>query len=165
MPELDAQQNQIETDDDLRSLALVAWKEARGEGPSGISAVMHVIKNRIGRAGFGKTLHDCIYGKNQFSSMSVPGDPQFNLKPKANDTLYAACLAEAESILAGEGDDITKGAVYYANLANIEKGGWFERNVLANPEKYPVMARIGRHTFFGMVNPPNRPAIAKRKVA
>jgi spore germination cell wall hydrolase CwlJ-like protein len=154
---------QPQNDDDMRSLALVAWKEARGEGPSGISAVMHVIVNRVGKRGFGRTLYDCIYGKNQFTSMSVPSDREFNLRPKDGDTLFAACLAEAESMLSGEGDDITNGAVYYANLENIDKGGWFERVILAHPEKYPPTVKTGRHTFFTIAKPP-QPA-AKEKAA
>jgi spore germination cell wall hydrolase CwlJ-like protein len=160
----DPEETQPPDDADLHSLALVAWKEARGEGPSGISAVMHVIRNRVGRRGFGRTLHDCIYGKDQFASMSVPSDHEFNLKPRSNDTLFAACLVGAESILAGEGDDITKGAVFYANLANIDKGGWFARVILGHPQNYPVTATIGRHTFFGQIDLPPA-AAAKEQVA
>lgn len=139
---------------DVQNLALVAWKEARGEGIDGCCAVMHVIVNRVGHPGFAATLHDVIYGRNQFTSMSVPSDPEFNLAPNTpesgalNDYIYAQCLSVAQSMLGGYLADETKGAHYYANLHEIEQGGWFERNIVSNPEGHPVTAIIGHHTFF-----------------
>jgi spore germination cell wall hydrolase CwlJ-like protein len=43
-----------------------------------MNAVAHVIFNRIGAPGFAGTLHEVIYGKNQFSSMSISTDPEYN---------------------------------------------------------------------------------------
>jgi spore germination cell wall hydrolase CwlJ-like protein len=42
-----------------------------------MNAVAHVIFNRGGAARFAKTLHEVIYGKNQFSSMSICTDPEY----------------------------------------------------------------------------------------
>jgi spore germination cell wall hydrolase CwlJ-like protein len=131
---------------DLHSLALCAWKEARGEGPLGMDAVMHVINNRVGKPGFGKTLHDCIFGKNQFTSMSVPSDPEFNLMPISSDKSFDSALQDAADILSGKLTDMTHGAVFYANLKNIQQGGWFERNIVS---KYPITLVLGHHTFYG----------------
>jgi spore germination cell wall hydrolase CwlJ-like protein len=138
---------------DIHSLALVAWKEARGEAqPMGCDAVMHVILNRVGAPGFAHTLHDVIYGKNQFTSMSVPSDPEFNLQPKAGDVAFNNCLEYAKALLGTKADititiDVTKGAHYYANLKNVTLG-WFFRNIVQNPTQHPITAQIGLHTFF-----------------
>ncbi len=134
--------------DDINSLALVTWKEARGEGPVGCYAVMNVIKNRVGTPGFAHTLHDVIYGKNQFTSMSVPSDAEFNLQPQSDDLTYKACVQQATNVLNGNPDaeDITHGAHYYANIKNTTSG-WFFRNIINNAD-HPITATIGHHTFF-----------------
>lgn len=134
-------------DNDIHSLALVGWKEARGEGSVGIQAVMHVILNRVGTVGFAHTLHDVIYGKNQFTSMSVPSDPEFNLQPKPGDVLFAASVSLAKNILAGVDPDNTNGAHYYANLKTASSG-WFVNHIVDDPINHPQTAVIGHHTFF-----------------
>jgi len=133
--------------DDVRSLALCAWKEARGEGMQGMDAVMAVCINRVGAPGFGKTLHDVIYGKNQFTSMSVPSDPEFNLAPMSDDPHFVMALRGARELLDGTLPDPTNKAHWYANLKNITSG-WFVRNIVNNPALHPITARIGHHTFF-----------------
>jgi spore germination cell wall hydrolase CwlJ-like protein len=137
---------------DIHSLALCAWKEARGESqPQGCDAVMYVIVNRVGQPGFARDLHGVIYGKNQFTSMSVPSDPEFNLQPKDGDTTFQACLDAASSILANVDNpdriDITRGAHYYANLHTCTSG-WFHDHIVLDSHNHPVTAQIGRHTFF-----------------
>jgi hypothetical protein len=68
---------------------LVSESNARAESFRGsdrhaaMNAVAHVIFNRVGAAGFAKTLHEVIYGKNQFSSMSVCTDPEYNEASRA----------------------------------------------------------------------------------
>lgn len=42
-------------------------------------SVIHVIVNRA--VSWSKSIHEVVYGKNQFTSMSVPTDPEFNLEP------------------------------------------------------------------------------------
>ena len=133
-------------DNDIQSLALVAWKEARGEGDEGMDAVMHVIVNRVGAPGFAHALHDVIYGKNQFTSMSVPSDPEFNLEPKDGDSQYAFCVATAQSFQTDPAD-CTKGAHYYADL-QYTTSGWFFRNIVNNPTDHPHTVKIGRHDFY-----------------
>jgi hypothetical protein len=61
--------------DDLQNAILCVWKEARGDGYEVMDAVAHVIFNRVGAPGFPNSLHDVIYRKNQFSSMSISTDP------------------------------------------------------------------------------------------
>lgn len=143
---------------DIHSAALCAWKEARGEGTIGMCAVVWVLRNRVGFTGFANTLHNVIYGKNQFTSMSVPSDPEFNLEPKNDDESWTYITGAALKILNAnldpnsDGDDptlydITRGAHYYANLHTMQKGGWFERNIVLS-RLHPITAQIGKHTFF-----------------
>jgi N-acetylmuramoyl-L-alanine amidase len=137
--------------EDLNSLSLVMWREARGEGHDGMRAVGHVICNRVGALGFPRTLHDVIYQKNAFTSMSVSSDPEFNLVPPPGDTQFAYCSAICPSVLNGSDVDPTFGAHYYENAA-AATSGWFAR-VIAGPDGYgteghSLTAHIGKQVFF-----------------
>lgn len=144
-------------DNDVQSLALVAWKEARGEHSAcaaqgldpnaGMQAVMNICVNRVGTPGFAHTIHDVIYGKNQFTSMSVPSDPEFNLQPPDGDQQYSWCLTMAPSILEGSAADITSGAHYYANL-KYASSGWFFDHIVQDAANHPQTTVIGHQTFF-----------------
>lgn len=131
---------------DVESMALCAWKEARGDGIFACFLVMCVIYNRVGKLGFAHTIHDVIYGKNQFTSMSVPSDSQFNLEPPPGDTMFAACKVDATNILGGANNDPTHGALYYANEDNIDIGGWYDRNIIQKTS-HPVLLKYKHHTF------------------
>lgn len=131
-------------------LATVAWKEGRGEiskfGETSILAIMHVIVNRSDA--WDQSVEHVILGPNQFTSMSVPTDSQYNLLPPEADPAYQVILADAHDVLAGLSVDPTDGALYYANLDHIQPGGWFERHIVNDPNRHPVTVRIGHHTFF-----------------
>jgi len=137
---------------DRYSLRLVMWKEARGSGLAACFLVGHVCLNRVGKPGFAKTLHDVIYGKNQFTSMSVPSDPEFNLAPPANDAVWVALEHVVDNIV--DADDPTRGALYYANPRTMQPGGWFERNISGPGPGYkgtlahPLLIVEGRHYFY-----------------
>ena len=134
---------------DVQSAALCAWKEARGEGADGMRAVLHVLANRANNAyhSFGATIHDVIYGKNQFTSMSVPSDPEFNLQPAPGDEQFSFAFGAAPGVLDGTDDDVTNGADYYANMHEIPTDGWFYKNIVLS-KNHPITAQIGHHTFF-----------------
>lgn len=137
---------------DMYSAALCAWKEARGEGSDGMLAVLCVLKNRVGVPGFARNLHDIIYGKNQFTSMSVPTDPEFNLQPEVDDESFTNASTLSNRVFSGDLEtavkDITNGAHYYANLHVIGTDNWFYRNIVLNSISHPITAQIGKHTFF-----------------
>ena len=138
-------------DNDIHSMALCVWKEARGEGQDGMRAVAHVIKNRVGTAGFPPNLHEVIMQKNAFTSMSVASDPEFNLIPPTGDTQFAYCTALCPSVLTGDDLDITDDAHYYENAA-AATSGWFAR-VIAGPDGYgteghSLTAHIGKQNFY-----------------
>jgi len=133
--------------DDRHSVALCAWKEARGEGQEGMRAVMHVIVNRAGHPGFAADVHGVVYGKNQFTSMSVPSDPEFNLEPKSDDLQFSYCSGIADSVLSGDDPDPTNGAHYYDN-PRTATSGWFSRVIVGQPQLHPLTASIGRQNFY-----------------
>ena len=126
-------------------LALVMWREARGEGRDGQRAVGHVVRNRS-KAGWGSVV-ECIVKKNQFTSMSVPGDGQLTKWPLLSDGRFVDTLHDASRILSGEDGDLTGGALYYANL-EVATSGWFFEHIVGDPVGHPVTGVIGRHTFF-----------------
>ena len=142
----------MEYDDaDIHSMVLCVWKEARGEGMLGMRAVAHVIKNRVGAIGFPASLHEVIYDKNQFTSMSVPTDPEFNLTAPPNDPQFAYSVAICPSVLNGDDVDPTYGAHYYENAATATSG-WFAR-VIAGPDGYgteghSLTSHIGKQNFY-----------------
>lgn len=131
--------------DDLSALMLVIWREARGEGQDGMRAVAHVIKNRVLSAGFPKTIHGVIFQKNAFTSMTVLGDPEFNLQPEANDPQYTFCKVIAPEVLSGSDEDNTYGAVYYADEKKVTSG-WYKKEII-DSGNYPITAVIGRQIF------------------
>lgn len=142
----------MEYDDiDIHSMALCVWKEARGEGTDGMRAVAHVINNRVGTTGFARKLHDVIYGKNQFTSMSVPSDPEFNLIPPPGDLQFIYAQMMCREVMQGNDFDLTDGAHYYENAATATSG-WFGR-VIAGPDgigtaDHELRAQIGKQKFY-----------------
>jgi hypothetical protein len=88
-----------------------------------------------------------IYGKNQFSSMSVANDPEFNLEPELGDTDFAYCLGSAAAILEGRLLDNTLGAHYYDN-PKTATSGWFQTAIVGNPTEHPFLIQIGRQRFY-----------------
>ncbi|MHB8503430.1 MAG: cell wall hydrolase [Candidatus Acidiferrales bacterium] len=132
---------------DAHSCSLCAWKEARGDGNMAMRAVLHVIANRVGAPGFGKTVHDVVYGKNQFSSMSIPSDPEFNLAPANDDVQFAYCSGLVDAVLQGTDEDITNGARYYDN-PKTAASGWFKRVIVDQPAIHPLVYEIGKQKFY-----------------
>ncbi len=134
---------------DIDSMRLCGWREARGEGPDGIRAVMHVLLNRAVRwyGAHSESIHTAIYAKNQFTSMSVPTDPEYHLMPAPDDPLYASLADMAVEVLDGSDDDLTNGALYYVNPHTMTSG-WFRDNIIDQPATHPETARIGHHIFF-----------------
>jgi hypothetical protein len=154
--------------DDRDNAALCAWKEARGEGDLGMYAVLWQLRNRVFSNQFPRNLHDVIYGKNQYTSMSVPSDPEYHLKPEDDDKLSIfakSCAAQiftddgiaksdgsllGKSLMANSSGliDPTNGALYYANLHEVDQDGWFYQNIVLNSKDHPITAQILHHTFF-----------------
>jgi hypothetical protein len=134
--------------DELESAVLCSVKEARGDGISACLAVLWVISNRSWT--WNETVHQVVYGKNEFSSMSRPSDPQFNWEPKAPEdvAIYQAVKNAAAQILGQSGVDPTGKSHYYANLKTMDQNGWFARNIMADSTQHPLRVTIGKQSFF-----------------
>jgi len=123
-------------------LALVMWREARGEGLEGMRAVAHVIRNRVFM--WHKGWIEVITAKNQFSSMASKGDGQLVMWPQDGDQDFEVAKRVARAVLTGLDQDLTKGAVYYEN-PQVATSAWFINNVR---KRRPKVAEIGRHVFY-----------------
>ena len=131
-------------------ISLCAWREARGEGEDGIRGALHVIRNRVLKwyQAYVEPYHYAIYAHGQFASMSNPNDPEYRLFPSATDPIYILCQRLAQDVVSGNDPDNTGGALYYANLAHIVPGGWFDRHIVGHPETHPPTVKIAHTTFF-----------------
>jgi N-acetylmuramoyl-L-alanine amidase len=128
------------TEQDLFALCL--WREARGEGCTGMTAVAWVIWNRHKRWNIPVTR--VIMGPNQFTSMSVDKNPP---SPLPGDRQYFEAQDIVREIYAGTIDDPTNGACYYYNPSTADSP-WFVRNVVDDTTRHPQSAKIGNHEFF-----------------
>jgi spore germination cell wall hydrolase CwlJ-like protein len=121
-------------------LALVIWREARGEGHTGMRAVAHVIRNRVLATHLPFQWDDVIERRLQFSSITAPGDPMLVQWPKQPDAQFEDAMQIAESVYNSSDEDPTGGATMYANL-HVCHPDW-------NWSKLTQTAVIGAHTFF-----------------
>lgn len=116
---------------DTSTMALVAWRENRGGGTTGMQSVMNVIMNRA-------TLHhsspydECVR-KWQFSSLTAKGDPQLEKGPNFLETseweLWLAALGMAQDASMGLLADVTEGATSYYALSMPEPPRWAKEMV------------------------------------
>lgn len=123
-------------------LAICGWREASGEGLLGIRAVLHVIRNR--HLAWKQDWDTVISNRNQFSSMTTPGDSQLLRWPDDDSPLFRQILDEAEKVFSGSEPDTTNGATYYRN-PKTANSPWFKKHVA---EVMPKVAVIGNHEFF-----------------
>jgi spore germination cell wall hydrolase CwlJ-like protein len=98
---------------DYGTVALTLWREARGEGTAGLTAVACVIRNRV------KKNHSTPFAevtkKWAFSSMTAPGDPNLVLYPADTDPQWQQAQLITGNVLDGLTADITGGStLYYA---------------------------------------------------
>jgi spore germination cell wall hydrolase CwlJ-like protein len=126
------------------------WREARGEGDEGLRAVGHVVVNRANHwyAEFKDPIHHAIFAPAQFPSMSNPSDPNYRRFPADVDPQWQYARGKALEIVNGEDEDNTRGALYYANLADIDPNGWFMRNVVNQSHLHPLLVVIAHQSFY-----------------
>jgi spore germination cell wall hydrolase CwlJ-like protein len=94
-------------------LALVIWREARGEGLSGQVAVACSILNRVQRPSWwGKTVMEVLFKRLQYSSMTDKRDRQLVVWP-GWDPIWEQCLSVAQNALAGKLPNPVVGADSY----------------------------------------------------
>jgi N-acetylmuramoyl-L-alanine amidase len=123
-------------------LALVIWREARGEGPLCMTAVACSIRNRVSRPGWwGKDYISVISKKWQYSSMSAPGDPQLIIYPQIGDAAFDKALEIADQVI----NEVVKNPVPGADS--------FYDDSISPPRwatKDTFVAKIGRMNFHNL---------------
>ncbi len=121
-------------------LSLVIWRESRGEPLAGKIGVACVIRNRVTADKVGPNRWAAtISEKAQFSSMTIPGDPNLVEWPEDNDPSWTTSMMIAEGVYVGTVADNTEGALNYANLS------------VCNPPWAHTMTEtvvLGNQTFF-----------------
>ena len=128
--------------EDVSFLALVVWREARGEPDEGQIAVACSIMNRVLRPSWwGDSVLAVVFKKWQYSSMTDPKDAQLTKWPDPKDPRWQRCLEIAYNVYMKQGPDPAPGAdSYYAD--SIPAPAW------ADPKKF--VCKIGAHNFFDL---------------
>lgn len=127
---------------DLDMLARVAYGEARGEGYTGMLAVVHVILNRSRQPKrYGTTLQLVCKRPWQFSCLN-PGDPNRErlLKVDESDPQFVMAMLAALNAVTNEDPDPTGRATHYYATWMREPPDW--------AAKLTPTASIGQHLFF-----------------
>lgn len=141
-------------DQDKVLLALTIWRENRGAGIEGMQSVANVVLNRAAKNGT-TPWRECVRPL-QFSSVTMPGDPELTLWPADDDVAWANALELAEKAAGGALDDITDGALYYyapRSIKTTKTITWLDGTTIPFPEHWnasavkPVCA-IGGQVFF-----------------
>lgn len=129
------------TPGDVYATAVCLWREARGEGETGMAAVASVIYNRCRQRGMTATA--VVMEPWQFSSMTAIGDPQLSLYAPPADPYWMTAQVLALAALRGTAADATHGAtMYYADSLKEFPKSW------GNPSAYTFTVKIGRHNFY-----------------
>lgn len=129
---------------DVVFLALVIWREARGEPAEGRVAVAYCILNRVARPSWwGHDIMSVVSKKWQFSSMTDPKDVQLTTWPQSNDPSWLDCLAIASGAIDGTIPNPAPGADHY-----------FDTSIIKNPPKWAdkdrFVKKIGRIYFYDL---------------
>lgn len=135
-----------QTINDVSLLALVVWREARGEPREGKLAVAYSILNRVSRPGWwGADVPTVVWKKWQYSSMTDPNDAQLAKLPspyvKAGWESWTECLEVAlRAYLREEANPAPGADSYFADTIPPPK--W------ATQDKFVV--KIGHHSFYDL---------------
>lgn len=100
---------------DLFYLALVVYREARGEPDEAKLAVAWSVLNRVAKPSWwGSSVESVVTKKWQYSSMTDPHDPQLaRAWPVSVDPMWGRCLTIASDAMDGTSTDPLPGADSY----------------------------------------------------
>lgn len=99
--------------------AICLWREGRGQSKAALTAIYHVILNRVAdqKNRWPKTISGVIMQPAQFSSMTSGSDPNLQKMPVDNGSpdwlAFQDCLAVVETALIA---DPTQGATNYISV-------------------------------------------------
>ena len=99
-------------------LALVIWREARGESYEGKAAVASSIMNRVARPSWwGNDVLSVVFKKWQYSSMTDPKDIQLTTWPQKHAPDWVECLQAASNAVDGILKNPVPGADGYYDIS------------------------------------------------
>jgi N-acetylmuramoyl-L-alanine amidase len=124
---------------DYALVALTLWREARGEGTTGMTAVACVIRNRVHKHN-STPFAQCVK-KWAFSSITDPKDQQLTLYPVDTDPQWQQAQLIAGNVLDGQTQDITSGATLYYDGSISFPSSW-------NLAAVKAVGKIGRLNLF-----------------
>jgi spore germination cell wall hydrolase CwlJ-like protein len=108
----------IEMYADVVFLALMAWREARGESTEARAAVMHVVLTRMANPGWwGRDVPGVLFKRWQFTSLTGHNDPQLTVWPKKDDPIWVECLKLADNAMSGALHNPATGADSYHDIS------------------------------------------------
>jgi hypothetical protein len=123
-------------------LALVIWREARGESYDARIAVGCSIRNRVKHPKWwGNDYVSVITKKWQYSSMAASGDPQLMTYPQARDHIFEECLNIASLVYDDTYNSPVAGADSYYD-DSIPPPKWATADLF--------VAKIGRLNFYNV---------------
>lgn len=128
-------------------LALVAWREARGESDEAKIAVMHTVINRVDRPSWwGRSIVGVITKKFQYSSIGDPRDPQLTTWPQDSDHIFESCLNLADLVIRRVANSPLKGIDSYFD--DSLTGDLIPKWAKEHPERF--VGKIGRLNFYNL---------------
>ncbi|MFH1739488.1 MAG: cell wall hydrolase [bacterium] len=106
-------------------LALLIWREARGESVGVKIAVAWVVRNRVNKpAWWGRSWMGVIFKPWQFSGLTATGDPNLSKWPHETEPAWLDSLEAAERVYNGTVDDPTNDATYYHDHSITKPTSW-----------------------------------------
>lgn len=132
---------------EIAFLALVIWREARGETREAKLAVAHTVINRVNNpAWWGSDVVSVLRKKWQYSSVTDPRDKQLTNWPGTSDKVFEECLEIAEKVIKGN---------YTPPLPGIDS--YYDDSLKGDlipdwARKYPKrrVGKIGRLNFYNL---------------
>ena len=121
-------------------LALVVWREARGETRQAKIAVAFSVLNRVDSPKWwGTSIGAVIAKKWQYSSMAAPGDPNLIKYPLPHDLSFQDSMSAVNAALTPGAINTVPGADSYYDIS-IPPPKW------AKPEQF--VKQVGAFRFF-----------------
>lgn len=127
---------------DLVFLALVVWREARGEACEVRLGVACSIMNRVARPSWwGRDVLSVVTKKWQYSSLTDPKDRQLAIWPSPTEDSWRKCLELASDVLENKVRNPVPGADSYYDVS-ISPPNW------ADSARF--VGQLGRIRFFNL---------------
>lgn len=133
----------------INVLAMMVWREARGETFNAKLQVAWTVKNRVDNPKWwGHDWISVITKKWQYSSMGAPGDKQLILFPAVDDPIYVECLGIANFIINFKDDHAhAKDAIPF-----LHADSYYDDSIV--PPKWATkdkrLGTIGHFTFYNI---------------